>query len=103
MQIGERVRIDTRHGKGRKGKEIQMDVTISNKTAERLLRRMADWLEYIDGFDKETRADILALDELTNAMHNGQDILDQIQEEQRAEYRRLVAENQARKEAKKND
>lgn len=43
-------------------------ITISKKTAERALKTLADWLEWVEDLDRETRADILALDELVKAL-----------------------------------
>ena len=43
-------------------------ITISKATAERALKTLADWLEWVEDLDKETRADILALDELVKAL-----------------------------------
>jgi hypothetical protein len=39
-------------------------ITISKTTAETILYHLTDYLYYIDGLDKETRAQIIALDEL---------------------------------------
>lgn len=61
-------------------------VTISQKTAERLLHRMADWLEYIETLDAETRADVVALDELINAMPEGNTHMAAIEEQQRLDH-----------------
>lgn len=80
-------------------------ITISRATAERLLNRMADWLEYIDGLDYETRADIIALDELVRAM-DGEEQLKTIEQQRRDELQRVNKEWQERKaaeEAAKND
>lgn len=73
-------------------------ITISRATAERLLNRMADWLEYIDGLDYETRADIIALDELVRAM-DGEEQLKTIEQQRRDELQRLHAEHAARQAA----
>lgn len=85
-------------------------VTISKRTAERCLNRLADWLEYIEGLDAETRADIIALDELINALDNGGELIADIEERQRQQHaaamERAAAyrEEQARKaEGAKND
>lgn len=61
-------------------------ITISKKTAERLLHRMADWLEYIEILDAETRADVVALDELINALPDGDSHMAAIEEQQRLEH-----------------
>lgn len=61
-------------------------VTISQKTAERLLHRMADWLEYIEVLDAETRADVVALDELINALPDGNAHMAAIEEQQRLDH-----------------
>ena len=43
-------------------------ITISKATAQRALKTLADWLEWVEDLDTETRADILALDELVKAL-----------------------------------
>jgi hypothetical protein len=43
-------------------------ITISKKTAETLLSHLTDYLYYTDTLDKETRANIAALDELIIAL-----------------------------------
>lgn len=43
-------------------------ITISKTTAETLLFHLTDYLYYIDGLDKETRAQVIALDELITAL-----------------------------------
>jgi hypothetical protein len=43
-------------------------ITISKKTAETLLAHLTDYLYYTDTLDKETRANIAALDELIIAL-----------------------------------
>ena len=58
-------------------------ITISRKTAERCIARLTDWLEYIETLDTETRADVVALDELINSVDNGEEIVAQIEERNR--------------------
>lgn len=43
-------------------------ITISKTTAETLLFHLTDYLYYIDSLDKETRAQVIALDELITAL-----------------------------------
>lgn len=78
-------------------------VTISKKTAERLLERMADWLQYIESLDSETRADVVALDELINALGDGEQQIAEIEERQREEHRAAMerAEAYRREQAEK--
>lgn len=77
---------------------MENTITISRATAERLLNRMADWLEYIDGLDYETRADIIALDELVKAL-DAEEQLVQLEQQRRDELQRLHAEHAARQAA----
>lgn len=78
-------------------------ITISKKTAQRLLERMADWLEYIESLDTETRADVVALDELINALGDGEEQMAQIEERHREEHRAAMerAEVYRREQAEK--
>lgn len=78
-------------------------VTISKKTAERLLVRMADWLEYIESLDAETRADVVALDELIHALGDGEEQMAEIEERHREEHRAAMerAEAYRREQAEK--
>lgn len=78
-------------------------ITISKRTAERLLARMADWLEYIESLDTETRADVVALDELINALGDGEEQMAQIAERHREEHRAAMerAEAYRREQAEK--
>lgn len=73
-------------------------ITITRETAERCIARLADWLEYVDSLDYETRADIIALDELIRAI-DGEELLETIQHRQREEVARLNKEWQERKAA----
>lgn len=73
-------------------------ITITRQTAERLIERLADWLEYVDNLDYETRADIIALDELIRAT-DGEEILEAIQQRNREQVQRLNKEWQERKAA----
>lgn len=73
-------------------------ITISRATAERLLNRMSEWLEYIDGLDAETRADIVALDELVKALDAEEQLL-QLEQQRRDELQRLQTEYAARQAA----
>jgi hypothetical protein len=43
-------------------------VEITKTTAETLLFHLTDYLYYIDSLDKETRAQVIALDELITAL-----------------------------------
>lgn len=85
-------------GKRRREATTMETITISRATAERLLNRMADWLEYIDGLDYETRADIIALDELVKAL-DAEEQLVQLEQQRRDELQRLHAEHAARQAA----
>ncbi len=77
---------------------MENTITITRETAERCIARLADWLEYIDGLDYETRADIIALDELIRAT-DGEEILEAIQQRNREQVQRLNKEWQERKAA----
>lgn len=77
---------------------MKNEITISRATAERLLNRMADWLEYIDGLDYETRADIIALDELVRAL-DGEEQLKTIEQKRREEIQQANKDWQERKAA----
>ena len=77
---------------------MENKITITRQTAERLIERLADWLEYIDNLDYETRADIIALDELIRAT-DGEEILEAIQQRNREQVQRLNKEWQERKAA----
>jgi hypothetical protein len=71
-------------------------ITITKATAERALTRLGDWLEYVEDMDKETRADVVALDELIKAL-DAEDSFQKEIEEKRENARRLNEEYQARK------
>jgi hypothetical protein len=77
---------------------MENTITITRETAERCIARLADWLEYIDNLDYETRADIIALDELIRAT-DGEEILEAIQQRNREQVQRLNKEWQERKAA----
>jgi hypothetical protein len=70
-------------------------ITISKATAERALFRLAEWLEWIDELGKETRADVIALDELIKALDAEAQYQAQI-DERREQSRKLNEEYQAR-------
>ncbi len=84
----------------REGKLNKMEntITITRETAERLIAKLADWLEYIDGLDYETRADIIALDELIRAT-DGEELLEAIQRRNREALAQANKEWQERKAA----
>lgn len=78
---------------------MENTITISRATAERLLNRMADWLEYIDGLDYETRADIIALDELVRAL-DAEEIIEERERQQREAMQRAYEVRKAEEAAK---
>ena len=63
-------------------------ITISKTTAERALKTLAEWLEWVEDLDRETRADILALDELVKAL-GLEDKFDKELQEKREERNRV--------------
>jgi hypothetical protein len=74
------------------------EITITETTARRAMARLSDWLEWVEDLDAETRADVIALDELIKALDaeaEHQTALD----ERRATAQRLHAEHQERKKA----
>lgn len=77
---------------------MENTITITRQTAERLIARLADWLEYIDNLDYETRADIIALDELIRAI-DGEELLEAIQRRNREALAQANKEWQERKAA----
>ena len=73
-------------------------ITITEATARRAMLRLSEWLEYPDDLTAETRADIIALDELIKALDaeaEHQKTLD----DRRAQMQRLNAEYQERQKA----
>lgn len=74
------------------------NITITEATARRALARLTDWLEWVEELDAETRADILALDELIKAL-DAEDEYQKAIEEKRETAQRLNAEYQARQKA----
>jgi hypothetical protein len=76
-------------------------ITITEATARRAMVRLSEWLEYPDDLTAETRADIIALDELIKALDaetEHQKTLD----DRRAQMQRLNAEYQERQKAEVN-
>ncbi len=71
-------------------------ITISKTAGEATLRVLTMWLEYVEDLTAETRAEIIALDELIKALDAEQRYQEQI-EQSRAEARRLNEEYQQRK------
>ena len=59
-------------------------ITISKKTAETILNHLTDYLYYTDTLDKETRANIAALDELITALDYEDEYRAKIEEIQNA-------------------
>lgn len=43
-------------------------ITITEATARRAMARLIDWLEWVEDLDTETRADVIALDELIRVL-----------------------------------
>lgn len=76
-------------------------IEITVKTAERLLEHVADWLEFVDTLDSETRGLIVALDELITALPNGEELLKAIEDEQRAQHAEMMRQHRERQEAEK--
>lgn len=75
-----------------------MNITITEQTARVCLDLLADWLEYFEGLDKQTRQRVIALDELTRELE-ADDYLEQKQAEQEAARIRMMEEHRARMEA----
>jgi hypothetical protein len=67
-----------------KTKMDNKQITITETTARRAMERLSDWLEWVEDLDAETRADILALDELIKAL------------DAEAEYQKLLDEKRER-------
>jgi hypothetical protein len=59
-------------------------ITITETTARRAMERLSDWLEWVEDLDAETRADVIALDELIKAL------------DAEAEYQKLLDEKRER-------
>jgi hypothetical protein len=72
------------------------EITITEATARRAMLRLGDWLEWVEDMDKETRADVVALDELIKAL-DAEDSFQKEIEEKRENARKLNEEYQARK------
>lgn len=71
-------------------------ITISKTTGETTLRVLTMWLEYVESLTAETRAEIIALDELIKAL-DAEDRYQQQIEQSRAEARRINEEYQQRR------
>jgi hypothetical protein len=71
-------------------------ITISKTTAETLLFHLTDYLYYIDSLDKETRAQVIALDELITALDYEDEHRAKVEEIENAN-RKMTAEFHARK------
>ena len=71
-------------------------ITISKATGKTTLRVLTMWLEYVEDLTAETRAEIIALDELIKAL-DAEESYQQKIEESRAEARRLNEEYQQRR------
>ncbi len=76
-------------------------ITITEATARRAMLRLGDWLEWVEELDAETRADILALDELIKTL-DAEDEYQKAIDEKRETAQRLNAEYQERKKAEEN-
>lgn len=74
------------------------NITITEATARRALARLTDWLEWVDDLDAETRADILALDELIKTL-DAEDEYQQLIENNREARRKSLEEYHAKKDA----
>jgi hypothetical protein len=59
-------------------------ITITEATARRAMERLNDWLEWVEDLDAETRADVIALDEIIKAL------------DAEAEYQKLLDERRER-------
>ena len=76
-------------------------VTISRRSAEALLARMIDWCEYVEDISADTRADIIALDELVNVL-DAEHIIEAKHAEEMQRRQRMWEEQKAAK-AAQND
>lgn len=70
-------------------------ITITKTTAETILNHLADYLYYTDTLDKETRAQIAALDELITALDYENEYRAKVEEIQNANIK-MNAELHAR-------
>jgi hypothetical protein len=73
-------------------------ITITEATARRAMVRLGDWLEWVEDLDTETRADIVALDELIKALDAEKEYQDGI-ERAREARRKTLDEYHAKKDA----
>jgi hypothetical protein len=73
-------------------------ITITRATAERALARLSDWLEWVEDLDTETRADIVALDELIKELEAEESYSLKIQKDREARQK-AQAEFMERKKA----
>jgi hypothetical protein len=73
-------------------------ITITEATARRAMLRLGDWLEWIEDLDAETRADIIALDELIKAL-DAQTEYEELIEKNREARRKSLESYHARKDA----
>jgi hypothetical protein len=72
-------------------------ITITEASARRAMVRLGDWLEWVEDLDTETRADIVALDELIKALDAETEYQDGI-ERAREERRKTLDKYHAKKE-----
>jgi hypothetical protein len=73
-------------------------ITITEASARRAMLRLGDWLEWIEDLDAETRADIIALDELIKAL-DAQTEYEELIEKNRESRRKSLENYHAKKEA----
>jgi hypothetical protein len=71
-------------------------ITISKTAGEATLRVLTMWLEYVEDLTAETRAEIIALDELIKAL-DAEESYQQKIEQSREQARRLNEEYQQRR------
>ena len=76
-------------------------ITITEATARRAMLRLSEWLEYPDDLTAETRADIIALDELIKALDAEAEHKKTL-DDRRAQMQRLNSEYQERQKAEAN-
>ena len=74
------------------------EITITEATARRAMLRLGDWLEWIEDLDTETRADIIALDELIKGL-DAEDQYQELIEKNREARRKSLESYHARKDA----
>jgi flagellar biosynthesis regulator FlaF len=79
-----------------KGKQKMEKVEISKTTAKTIIFFMTDYLYYTDSLDKETRANIAALDELITALDYEDEYRAKVEEIQNANIK-MNAEYAARR------